>query len=138
MDEFCQSLDDRTAGLARAIHDGVIQGDKAVTMSFGAYNNAKGALRYHEKNVIKYALTDTVRGLSFHSMVMYSNDETLRFARARLTGVRLQKGCFTVIAPEAFDLPGFRDFIGCNARQNFQPVIERYARRARRKTSAAQ
>ena len=138
MDEFCQGLDDMTAGLAQAIHDAVQQGDKAVTMSFGAYNNTKSALRYRDQGVIKYALTSTVRGLSFHSMVMYSNDETLRFARARLTGVRLQKGCFTITAPGAFDLPGFRDFIGCNARQNFQPVIERYARRARRKTLAAQ
>ncbi|WP_375201788.1 hypothetical protein [Hyphococcus sp.] len=136
--QFHQGQGGATAGLARAISAAVLEEDASVTMTAGAFMNAKSALRYHQQGVLKYALTSTVRGLSFHSMVMSSCEDAIRFARARLTGVRIRKGCFTVNAPEAFDMPGFRDFIRFNAQQDFQPVIDRYARRTNRQMSTAQ
>lgn len=133
MSDFFDSLTGEARALAGAIRNTVLTEDKAVSESAGAYMNAKQALLFKQAGVLKYALNATARGLSFHSMAMYASSDAARFARQRLTGVKLQKGCFTIVAPEAFDLGDFADFIRLSARQDFQPVIDHYARMAKRK-----
>ena len=136
MNDFAEGLSEDYARIAKGMRAAIRKEDKAVEESLGDYMNSKGALCYAQGGVPKYVLAKTVRGLTFHSLIMYADGEVARFVRERLSGVKMQKGCFNIIAPEAFSLDAFAALIRLSARQDFQPVIDHYARMAKRKKPA--
>ena len=136
MDDHISDQEDPYAVLAGAIRRTVRHNDRAVTETTGSYKKDTAAFCYMEGGIAKYALTRTVRGLSFHSVVMHSDDDVFRFALQRLTGVRMQKGCFGIRVPEAFHLGAFADFIRYSASRDFRSLVKHYAKLARRKNSA--
>ena len=137
MSNFTEGLSADYARVAKGVRKAVREEDKAVKESPGVYMNSKTALIYTQGGVPKYVLARTAAGLTFHSLVMYSNGEVAAFVEERLSGIKLQKGCFNIIAPDRFDLGEFTELIRISARQDFQPVIDHYARMAKRKKSTA-
>ncbi|GEM_PF-2087286 len=137
MTDFTEGLSPDYARTAKGVRAAIRAEDKTVSEKRGVYMNSKTAFIYEQGGVPKYVLARTASGLTFHSLVMYANGEVAKFTKERLGGVRLQKGCFNILAPDAFDLKDFAELIRISARQDFQPVIDHYARMAKRKKPAS-
>jgi len=129
MTSFADVLTGTDKTLVNKLRKIIVTRDSAVTEKPGQIMRAKGALCYNEDGVFKYGLARTAKGFTFHSMVMYANPDIANFAKARLKGVRFQKGCLNIASLEDFDVDAFDEMLRLSAGKDFGPVITHYKKR---------
>jgi len=129
MTSFADKLSAPEKRLVNRLRKVILKEDSAVKEAPGAIMRARDALCYNEQGVFKYGLARTARGFTFHSMVMYANSDVFDFAKARLQGVKFQKGCLNISSLEDFDFGAFEEMLALSAAKDFSPVIKHYQKR---------
>jgi len=132
MTSFMDKLPAAERRLAGRLRKTIAHADKAVSEKPGAIMGAHDALCYNQEGVMKYGLARTKSGYTFHSMVMYANSDVLAFAKDRLKGVKVQKGCVNISSLEDFDFAAFEEMLALSAAKDFSPVIAHYKKRERK------
>ena len=91
--------------------------------------SSKNCFIYEEEGVFKYGLAKTKNHFSFHSMIMYSNQEVHNFIIENSKFLKIQKGCVNFNTLDKFPLDLFKQFLLVSKTADFTPVINHYKKR---------
>ena len=126
---FVGDLDvDQQAYFAQ-LRSAILENDAHVKEKVGDVMSAKNGLVYLHEDTFKYALTMSKNHFSFHSMVMYANQDIWRLTGTLLPHVKKQKGCINFKTAEQLPVEPFIELIQKSAEKDFSPVIAHYQKK---------
>ncbi len=129
MNTFLSELSENEQEIVNQMRKLIVEIDSNVKEKVGNIMSSKNCFVYEEKGVFKYGLAKTKNHFSFHSMIMYSDQEVYKFIVENSKGLRIQKGCVNFSDVYKFPLDLFKEFLTISEKADFSPVINHYKRK---------
>ena len=129
MNTFLLELSEKEKEIINQMRGSILKMDVKVIESIGNIMSSKDCFIYKEEGVFKYGLARTKNHFSFHSMIMYSNQEVRKFIMNNSKELKIQKGCVNFNDLNNFPLDLFREFLSISAKADFSPVINHYKKK---------
>lgn len=126
---FLDSLDPEDRVNVEKYRTEILKIDTKVKEKVSKIMSIENALVYEQDGVFKYGLAKTKHHYTFHSMVMYGNEDILKFVKQNMKGAKIQKGCVNFKSFSDFPIDLFRELMGLSAEKDFTPVIEHYQKK---------
>ena len=129
MNTFLSELSENEQEIVNQMRKLIVEIDSNVKEKVGNIMSSKNCFVYEDEGVFKYGLSKTKNHFSFHSMIMYSDQEVYKFIIENSKGLRIQKGCVNFSDVYKFPLDLFKEFLTISEKADFSPVINHYKRK---------
>ena len=129
MASFLDSLDPEDRVNVEKYRTEILKIDSKVKEKVSKIMSIENALVYEQDGVFKYGLAKTKHHYTYHSMVMYGNEDILEFVQQNMKDVKIQKGCVNFKSFSEFPIDVFRKLMVLSAEKDFGPIIEHYKKR---------
>ncbi len=126
MNTFLSELSEKEKGIVNQMRALILKMDIKVIENIGNIMSSKNCFIYKEEDVFKYGLAKTKNHFSFHSMIMYSNQEVRKFIENNSKNLTIQKGCVNFKNVNNFSLDLFKEFLLVSAKADFSLVMNHY------------
>ena len=129
MDTFLTELSEEEKSIINQMRKLILEIDLRVKEKVGDIMSSKNCFIYEEEGVFKYGLAKTQNHFSFHSMIMYSNQEVRNFIVENSKSLKIQKGCVNFKTVNEFPLDLFKEFLLISKTADFSPVLNHYKKK---------
>ncbi len=129
MKTFLSELSGNEKRIINKMRELILEIDSNVEEKVGNIMSSKKCFIYDEEGVFKYGLAKTKHHFSFHSMIMYSDQEVREFIVNNSKNLKIQKGCVNFNNLNEFSIELFKKFLLVSAQADFSPVINHYKKK---------
>jgi len=129
MKTFLSELSGNEKRIINKMRELILEIDSNVEEKVGNIMSSKKCFIYDEEGVFKYGLAKTKHHFSFHSMIMYSDQEVREFIVNNSKNLKIQKGCVNFTNLNEFSIELFKKFLLVSAQADFSPVINHYKKK---------